>query len=432
MIFLRDFKIIHDSVHGSIKLEEPLISLLETPELQRMNSIRQLGLTYLIFPGANHTRLEHSLGTSYLAELVSRSLNLNTYETLLLRSAGLLHDIGHSPYSHTLERFLFEKTGKNHMQITKDIIEGSLKIMNERSGLTIREILEQYSIDVEKLCSIITGNLESRDSLDLHINDFGQGFFSEPDRYLTEIINGSLDVDQLDYLVRDSHYTGVAYGVIDIPRIINTIRIYNGSISIDKKGLSAIEGILVARALMYSSVYFHKTARIAELMLTRGVEELKFRNWNDLYRLGDSELISLLINSEGYSKDIGFRLKYRRLYKRAYVKYFEDLDENETEKIIEYSDAKKIRKLEREISEELSLEDGMVLIDIPEKDIILNEPRFNRVNIKIYDENNVQNLYSLSPLAKSLTNRRAFDWVFMAVTPEEYTEKVNKKVKNIF
>jgi HD superfamily phosphohydrolase len=74
----------------------------------------------------------------------------------------------------------------------------------------------------------------------------------------------------------------------------------------------------------------------------------------------------------------------------------------------------------------------MVLIDIPEKDIILNEPRFNRVNIKIYDENNVQNLYSLSPLAKSLTNRRAFDWVFMAVTPEEYTEKVNKKVKNIF
>jgi HD superfamily phosphohydrolase len=73
-----------------------------------------------------------------------------------------------------------------------------------------------------------------------------------------------------------------------------------------------------------------------------------------------------------------------------------------------------------------------VLIDIPEKDIILNEPRFNRVNIKIYDENNAQNLYSLSPLAKSLTNRRAFDWVFMAVTPEEYTEKVNKKVKNIF
>lgn len=429
---MKDFKIIHDSVHGSIKLEEPLISLLETPELQRLNSIRQLGLNYLIFPGANHTRFEHSLGTSYLAGLVSRSLGLNTKETLILKSAGLLHDIGHSPYSHTLEKFLFEKIGKNHMQITEDIIMGTLKVIDDRSGLTIREILENHDIDVKKLCSIITGNLKSRNSLDLHINDNGQGYFSDPDRYLTQIINGSLDVDQLDYLVRDSHYTGVAYGVIDIPRLINTLRIYNGSISVDKKGIAAIEGILVARALMYSSVYFHKTARIAELMLSHGVEQLKFKNWNEIYKLVDSELISLLINSEGYSKEIGSRLKYRRLYKRAYVKYFESLSEKDFENILEYSDYKKVKKLERELSDELNLDEGEVLIDIPEKEVILNEPGHNRVNINIYDKNNVQNLYTLSPLAKSLTSRRMFDWIVMVATPKEYVEKVNKKVKNIF
>jgi hypothetical protein len=429
---MKDFKIIHDSVHGSIKLEEPLVSLLETPELQRLNSIRQMGLTYLIFPGANHTRLEHSLGASYLADLVSKSLNLNDCESLLLRTAGLLHDIGHSPYSHTLEKFLFESTGKNHMQIAKDIILGSLKIIDDRTGLTIREILEQYSIDVEKLCSIITGNLKYKDSLDLYTNEEGQNFFSAPDKYLTEIINGNLDVDQLDYLVRDSHYTGVAYGVIDIPRIINTLRIYNGSIAVDKKGISAIEGILVARALMYSSVYFHKTSRIADLMLTRGVEKLKFRNWNDIYRFGDSELISLLINSEGYSKEIGLRLKFRRLYKRAYVKYFDELSENEISKILEFSDSKKIRKLENELTQELSLKEDEIIIDIPEKEIILNEPRFNRVNINIYDDNTVQSLYSISSLAKSLANRRAFDWIVMVITPEEYSEKVNKKVRNIF
>ena len=251
-----EYKIIHDSIHGSIKFEGIALELLETPEMQRLSGIKQLGLGYLVFPGANHTRLEHSIGVSYVAGKMGMALGLSSEEITLLKVAGMLHDIGHSPFSHTLEYLLYEKTGMDHMEITAKIIEGKMDIVDGEleEGKRVYEILDDYSIPKNTLERMILGEVERRtDILSIHKN---QAYFGDEKNYLVNIISGSLDADQIDYLLRDSHYTGVAHGAIDFPRILNTIKIKNGELMIDKKGVPALEGMLVARALMYSAVYF--------------------------------------------------------------------------------------------------------------------------------------------------------------------------------
>jgi len=129
-----EFKIIHDSIHGSIRVEEPLLSILESPEVQRMSNVRQLGLNYLVFPGANHTRLEHSLGVSHIAGVLGNNLNLDIYEINLLKISGLLHDIGHPPFSHALEDYIYERTDLRHEDIGAKIIFGDIDIIGEYPG----------------------------------------------------------------------------------------------------------------------------------------------------------------------------------------------------------------------------------------------------------------------------------------------------------
>jgi len=198
-----EYKIIHDSIHGSIKFEGIALELLETPEMQRLSGIKQLGLGYLVFPGANHTRLEHSIGVSYVAGKMGMALGLSSEEITLLKVAGMLHDIGHSPFSHTLEYLLYEKTGMDHMEITAKIIEGKMDIVDGEleEGKRVYEILDDYSIPKNTLERMILGEVERRtDILSIHKN---QAYFGDEKNYLVNIISGSLDADQIDYLLRD-------------------------------------------------------------------------------------------------------------------------------------------------------------------------------------------------------------------------------------
>lgn len=429
------YKIIHDAVHGSIKFEGITLKLLETPELQRMNGIKQLGLGYLVFPGANHTRLEHSIGVSYMAGEMATHLNLEPHEITLVKVAGLLHDIGHSPFSHTLEYILHEKLGKDHMEITADIIRGKIDVIDEEidGRERIYEIISNEGFSPEKIADIILGkNVISESEYEQFLpTDSTKSLFDGGKSYITQIINGYLDSDQLDYLLRDSHYTGVAHGIIDIHRILNTIRIYNGRLVVDKKGVNALEGLLVARALMYSSVYFHKTARIAEVMLSKAVECLDLDNWLDIYRMADADLLSLLISAGGYPKEIAIRIKYRRLFKKALVVKTETVEENEEliENLKELDDLKVRRKIERNIANAVGIDEGYVLIDIPEKIASLSEPRLGKTRIPILDGNVVRYLTRYSPLAKALQQRRIHDWILMVSTPKQYVEKVEKAAK---
>ncbi|MEM2899257.1 MAG: HD domain-containing protein, partial [Thermoplasmata archaeon] len=256
------YKTIHDPIHGSIKMEGSLLDLLETPEVQKLHGIHQLGLAYLVFPGAHHTRLEHSLGVCHFAKRMAEELNLSKEEKLTVQAAGLLHDLGHGPYSHTLEHVLHMKLGIDHMELTKDIITGkhdSIKDFND-GRYRIHEILEKAGLDPKKVASLVTGE-DNENNFELFSKE------STEKRYLAQIIHSPIDADQIDYLLRDSHYTGVAAGTIDNHRLLQTLALHNGELVITKGGINALEGMLVARALMYSTVYFHKTVRIAEGML---------------------------------------------------------------------------------------------------------------------------------------------------------------------
>jgi HD superfamily phosphohydrolase len=241
---MADFKIIHDTVHGSIKLQGLFLELLETPEVQRLHGIHQLGLAYLVFPGANHTRLEHCIGTCHVAGRLSDSLGLSRDEKNLVTSAAMLHDIGHSPYSHTLEMAVHQRMEKDHMDITKDIILGKKRIeMGDENS--IPDILKNYDVNPEDVAELITGNIQNKDSKtidDFHTHD-NQMVFNDK-MYLPHIIHGPIDSDQIDYLLRDSFYTGVAHGTIDIDRLVQTMEIFRNDLVVHKRGVPAVEGML--------------------------------------------------------------------------------------------------------------------------------------------------------------------------------------------
>jgi putative nucleotidyltransferase with HDIG domain len=253
---LPDFKVIHDSVHGSVKVEGVFLELLGRPEVQRLHGIHQLGLAYLVFPGAHHTRLEHSLGTFHVATRMASALGLDEDEGELVRAAALLHDVGHAPFSHSLEEVMAEKLGVDHTLVGRELILGEKRSVStvEKKALsdtrTIREVLDAHGIDPEEVAEIVISPRVQQQTDQSHLDvEKGQAHFSHRS-YLNQMIHGPVDVDQMDYLLRDAHYTGVAHGAIDLARLMQTVAVHHGDLVVDRRGVTAVEGLIVARALM--------------------------------------------------------------------------------------------------------------------------------------------------------------------------------------
>lgn len=435
---MADFKFIRDTVHGNIRVDSYLLELLETPELQRLSGIRQLGFSYLVFPGANHTRLEHSLGTCHVAREICKSIGLDPEDAKKVAAVGLLHDVGHGPYSHTLENLFHGKFGFDHAALTQKIITGDYSIIPDcdmsgsqavnQSRKPIPEILEKYGIRPNSVARLVTGGCE-QDGIDLFWRR------KTPANYPAHIIHSALDADQIDYLLRDSHYTGVAYGTVDLDRLLQTMAVHNDQLVIHEKGVSAVESLLVARALMYSSVYLHKTVRIAELMLSRSVEnaiEEGSANPGDVWRMTDSELMSCLNASGSYGRDIALSLKYRNLFKKAYSKEVDELDDDERKTIAALSDVKKRRKKESELCSRAGIPDGYAIIDVPAPELLLSEPRISKVDVRILtDDGKLKPFSSFSPLSDALRVRVTVKWGVMASAPKKYREKVARVAEKI-
>jgi len=270
-------KIVRDPIHGDIKITGCLVDLLETPEVQRLHNIKQLGFAHLVFPGAHHTRFEHSLGSSMIASQLGDILGLKEVDRTLLTCAAQLHDIGHGPFSHTLESILLQRFGVDHVDLTEKLILGKYQVFEENEKIfvtsaSVHEVLEAHEVSVKEICAIIRGKPSKK-------------------QYLGQLLNSTIDVDQLDYLMRDAYYTGVAYGLIDLQRLLRTMMIHKGNLAMMRKGVSVVENILMARALMYSSVYFHKTVRIPELMLSRALEEIPDAEPFEFFRMTDAEIM---------------------------------------------------------------------------------------------------------------------------------------------
>lgn len=237
-------KIINDPVYGFITIDHPLIfRIIAHPYYQRLRRIHQMALAHLVYPGAVHTRLLHSLGAYHLmceavSELKNKSVNISPEEQLAVKAAILLHDIGHGPFSHALEHVLIPNV--HHEDI-------SLFIMKEL-------------------------NREWKGELDLTISTFTGRYHKA---FLHQLISSQLDVDRMDYLTRDSFFTGVSEGVIGYARILKMLTVHEGQLMVEEKGIYSVEKFLVARRQMYWQVYLHKTVLSAEKMLVKIIERAR-------------------------------------------------------------------------------------------------------------------------------------------------------------
>lgn len=433
---MTDHKIVHDSVHGSIRLGGVFLSLLEVPELQRLHSIHQLGLAYLVYPGANHTRFEHSLGTFAVARRICTSLQMDPEEATLVECAAFLHDVGHLPYSHTLEFVLHDRFGIDHEDISRRLIRGEETVLSPSDKKilgrysSIPEVLERFSIDPIEVGNLLGGKAPPSGPQRTLTKQRGQTHFNSK-RYLSQIVSGPVDADQLDYLKRDAHYTGVAYGVIDLDRLFETLQVFNGDLVVERGGLSAIEGMLVARALMFSSVYFHKTVRISELMLAKAVEQLGAEEVDQMHSMTDSSLLAHLVAKGGYFQEIATLIKYRRLFKKAHAVRVAEIPLDKWEEIDSLGAVDERRSLEEDIARRAGVEPGYVVVDVPSSELSISEPRISLTNVRILDDGRVKLLPRISSIAASLQIRRAHEWAVMVACPERFRERVRKVAQKV-
>ena len=242
-------KIINDPVHGFITINDPLIfEIISHPFYQRLRRIQQMALAQLVYPGAVHTRLHHSLGAYHLMcialnELKDKGVEITAEETTAAKAAILLHDIGHGPYSHALEKVLLK--GISHEDISLVIMQKLNEVENP----------------------ILKGNLS------LAIQIFKNQYHK---KFLHQLISGQLDVDRLDYLSRDSFFTGVSEGVVGYERILKMLTVRDNELVVEEKGINSVEKFLLSRRLMYWQVYRHKTVVASENMLVKIIERAQF------------------------------------------------------------------------------------------------------------------------------------------------------------
>lgn len=253
---LREEKVFKDPVHNYVHVQNRTIwSLINTPEFQRLRRIRQLGTTYLTFHGAEHSRFSHSLGVYEITRRIISQFERNNYpdwpveENLVAMCAALLHDLGHGPFSHSIEEAF-------HM----DHEDWTCKIILDDTD--VNRVLREVSPDLpERVASVIRKDYEKK--------------------IVVNLITSPLDADRMDYLLRDAYFTGVNYGTIDIDRILRMLRPYNGRIVVKESGMHAVEDYLMARYQMYWQVYFHPVTRSSEIILRQ-----IFRRAGELYREG--------------------------------------------------------------------------------------------------------------------------------------------------
>ena len=431
-------KVINDAIHGGFSIGGVREELLASPEVNKLSHIKQLGLAHLVFPGAHHTRFEHSLGVSHVGGMMSESIGLDEHEKEIVQVAGMLHDVGHGPYSHTLEHILHSRGGKDHMSITEGIITGSYDVVtaSERPSVSPRpsipEILERHGMDPKEISGLIRGPDASGTERNLFDwNEGGSEFVSE-DVTLANMVHGPVDCDQIDYLLRDAHFTGVRHGSIDHGRLIRSLRRSGGNIAVDEGGLAALEGMLMDRGLMYSAVYFHRVTRVTEVMLSRAVErsEDSLPGAEEMQRKVDSEIWADLGAAGGYARDIIARLKYRRLFKAASTYRRDDLSNEQINSLVEIAtDTDHRRSIEDDIASRAGLEPGYVAIDVPSVKLLLSEPRMSQVDIRVLgDDGRTRWLKDHTPIADALKRRQVSQAAAYVMTIPGHESRVSELV----
>jgi HD superfamily phosphohydrolase len=379
---------IKDSVHDHIEVTGVAADLVDTPPVQRLRRIKQLGTVQLVYPSANHTRFEHSLGVYHLADRALEHVDVAGKRAERVRAAAVLHDIGHGPFSHNVEDVIYRRTGLEHDDVDELVTEGE-----------VAAVLEAHDIDPATIAALVRGEGE-----------------------LAQLVAGELDVDRMDYLVRDAHHTGVPYGTIDHGRLVRELTFIDGNLVLDEGNVQTAESLLLARALMNPTVYSHHVARITKSMLRRATETLLDTTEitaDQLRRMDDQEL-SVALRSHDESTELATDLANRDLYKRAVWAEMGDVADDVLE-----ADHDEIRDFEAEIAADAGVDPESVILDVPGK------PSMRESTTRVLVGGEVRRLDEQSTLVNALQVAQREHWRLGVYAPESQVEAVGKAAERV-
>jgi len=383
---------IYDPVFGYVEFSKDERFLLDLAPVQRLRRLSQLGVGSLVYPGATQTRFSHSVGVFYLAkralESISKGQGKEIDERHDILYAALLHDICHFPFSHTTETVFKENFGPGHETLGADFVKES-----EYFRTVFDLINDKWKIKADR--QLISDCIEGKDN---------------KKSCLTRLINGEIDIDKIDYLARDAHFTGVPFGKIDVERIIKTLTILKergaGILAVESKGLTSVESLITGRSLMFKSVYNHHTKLAAEAMLIRATHAYVENEMPAirLLELDDGVLMSRLLEAKGYPKKIAKRLIQRDLLKRLSTLEIRHIkDETVLEKFLNRKLSDRIL-LEQKVADELGLEKGSLLLQL------VRPPDREPIDFPIVNGSRYKPLYRVSAIVGAAYDEDRLNW----------------------
>jgi HD superfamily phosphohydrolase len=405
---------IKDPVHGYVYITEQEKDIIDSYPVQRLRRLRQLAGSEYVYPGANHTRFEHSVGVMYLAGRVVENPNISEVvseeEAEMVRIAGLLHDVGHGPFSHVFEQLL-DKEEKTHEDMTQWIVKNS----------ELDPILERIGYDSEEIGRLAVGILHKPGKT-----------------YLDQIISSAVDVDKQDFVVRDTYHTGAEYGFIDIFRLIHALDVLGENLAVDLGALSALESLIIARIESFKSIYFHRVGRAAQIMLAMAMERANpelgltsFKTPEEYLAMDDYTVWTMLKNCE---KSCGIinNLEKRKMLKCAYERTFYEKD-TMVSNIFGRESYRK--QLQTDIAKEAKVETEAVIIDVPTvpsvpyHHSVLMESMEIPVFYKTQEGEKIPQ--RLSEISKIFETLKGFINILRVYTDEENREKVGAATTKI-
>ena len=406
---------IKDPVHGYVYITEEEKNIIDSFPVQRLRRLRQLAGAEYVYPGANHTRFEHSVGVLYLAGKVAENPNIsehmNEEEAEMVKIAALLHDVGHGPFSHVFEQLLINKLDKTHEDITSWVIsKGELK-----------DALSKIGYKPEEIAKLAVGTLHRPKKT-----------------FLDQIVSSAVDVDKLDFVVRDTYHTGAEYGYIDVFRLIHALDVLEGNLAVDLGALSALESLIIARIESFKSIYFHRVGRAAQIMLAIAMEKAneelgltQFKTPEEYLAMDDYTLWTMLKNckkSSGIIRD----LERRRLLKCAYERTFYEKD---TMVSNIFSRETYRNQLQTDIAKEAHVETEAVIIDVPTVPSVPyhHSALMESMEIPVFfkTQNDTKIPRRLSEISKIFETLKGFINILRIYTDEENRERVSNAASEI-
>ncbi len=405
---------ITDPVHRSIRFSLVEKDVIDTPTFQRLRRIRQLAGAHLVYPSAQHSRFEHSIGAMHIAGLAGESLLARGYidnaEVVQdLRLAALLHDVGHGPFSHLFEEVLEYRCKTSHEEIGKTIITHG----------ELADILNKHGHSADQTCRL--------------------SFAPSKVTFLNEIISGGLSADIMDYLPRDGHFTGAEYAKVDYHRILNSLEVWKNRLAINKSALNSLESMLISRYEMFRAVYFHKTVRAAEVMLLQsmiaaddslGLTDTSLENY---LSLTDEVTLERLCNIDGnghlssakhsFAGQLARGYRDRRLLKPVYEKILQKRGTHQM-------DRKALQSLGSKIADAARVDREYVFVDASRvPSMPLTPSKEEMLSVLVVDKESVREVpISQMPLVESISG--FFDMLRVYTTADN-REKMERSVKKV-